>query len=73
MAKQSYSIVEYYAEHKGYKCGYCKSPNTNFSHGEREDIQMWSTLYFISYQIPSCHSKILSNMCILYWKFYTLR
>ncbi|EFN77973.1 arginyl-tRNA--protein transferase 1 isoform X1 [Harpegnathos saltator] len=33
MAKQSYSIVEYYAEHEGYKCGYCKSPNTNFSHG----------------------------------------
>ncbi|CAL1682932.1 unnamed protein product [Lasius platythorax] len=32
MAKQ-YSIVEYYAEHEGYKCGYCKSPNTNFSHG----------------------------------------
>ncbi|XP_014486231.1 PREDICTED: arginyl-tRNA--protein transferase 1 isoform X2 [Dinoponera quadriceps] len=34
MAKQSqYSIVEYYAEHEGYKCGYCKSPDTNFSHG----------------------------------------
>ncbi|XP_012218425.2 arginyl-tRNA--protein transferase 1 isoform X1 [Linepithema humile] len=28
-----YSIMEYYAEHEGYKCGYCKSPNTNFSHG----------------------------------------
>ncbi|XP_013199429.2 arginyl-tRNA--protein transferase 1 [Amyelois transitella] len=27
------SIVEYYPEHGGYKCGYCKSPNTNFSHG----------------------------------------
>ncbi|XP_072761277.1 arginyl-tRNA--protein transferase 1 isoform X2 [Anoplolepis gracilipes] len=33
MAKQSYSIVEYYAEHEGYKCGYCKSSDTNFSHG----------------------------------------
>lgn len=33
MAIQSYSIVEYYAEHEGYKCGYCKSPDTNFSHG----------------------------------------
>ncbi|XP_011158436.1 arginyl-tRNA--protein transferase 1 isoform X1 [Solenopsis invicta] len=31
--KQSYSIVEYYAEHEGYRCGYCKNPNTNFSHG----------------------------------------
>ncbi|XP_020290238.1 arginyl-tRNA--protein transferase 1 isoform X3 [Pseudomyrmex gracilis] len=27
------SIVEYYAEHEGYKCGYCKSPDTNVSHG----------------------------------------
>ncbi|XP_012154419.1 arginyltransferase 1 isoform X3 [Megachile rotundata] len=33
MAKQSYSIVEYYAEQERYSCGYCKSPNTNFSHG----------------------------------------
>ncbi|XP_011876561.1 PREDICTED: arginyl-tRNA--protein transferase 1 isoform X2 [Vollenhovia emeryi] len=31
--RQSYSIVEYYAEHEGYRCGYCKNPNTNFSHG----------------------------------------
>ncbi|KAI5642164.1 arginyl-tRNA--protein transferase 1 [Phthorimaea operculella] len=28
-----HSIVEYYAEHESYKCGYCKSPDTNFSHG----------------------------------------
>ncbi|KAK9301252.1 hypothetical protein QLX08_006330 [Tetragonisca angustula] len=33
MARQSYSIVEYYGEQDRYKCGYCKSPNTNFSHG----------------------------------------
>ncbi|KAL6259837.1 hypothetical protein P5V15_009747 [Pogonomyrmex californicus] len=31
---QSYSIVEYFTEHEGYRCGYCKSTNTNFSHGE---------------------------------------
>ncbi|XP_026321324.1 arginyl-tRNA--protein transferase 1 [Hyposmocoma kahamanoa] len=28
-----HSIVEYYAEHESYRCGYCKSPDTNFSHG----------------------------------------
>ncbi|XP_017761459.1 PREDICTED: arginyl-tRNA--protein transferase 1 [Eufriesea mexicana] len=33
MARHSYSIVEYYGEQDKYKCGYCKSPNTNFSHG----------------------------------------
>jgi len=35
--RQSYSIVEYYAEHEGYQCGYCKKPDTNFSHGKREN------------------------------------
>ncbi|XP_076752657.1 arginyltransferase 1 isoform X3 [Xylocopa sonorina] len=33
MAKPSYSIVEYYGEQDRYKCGYCKNPDTNFSHG----------------------------------------
>jgi len=28
------SIVEYFAEHEHYKCGYCGSPDTNSSHGE---------------------------------------
>lgn len=27
------SIVEYYAEHERYKCGYCKIPNKCYSHG----------------------------------------
>ncbi|CAH2984087.1 unnamed protein product [Chilo suppressalis] len=27
------SIVEYYSDHGGNRCGYCGSPNTNFSHG----------------------------------------
>ncbi|ROT69301.1 putative arginyl-tRNA--protein transferase 1 isoform X3 [Penaeus vannamei] len=29
----SYTILEYMRDHSGYKCGYCKSQNTNFSHG----------------------------------------
>ncbi|XP_074643511.1 arginyl-tRNA--protein transferase 1-like isoform X2 [Tubulanus polymorphus] len=32
MADQT-SIVEYYAEHEGYKCGYCGQSNSNYSHG----------------------------------------
>jgi len=27
------SIVEYFSGHEGYKCGYCKSTTTNYSHG----------------------------------------
>ncbi|KPI97013.1 Arginyl-tRNA--protein transferase 1 [Papilio xuthus] len=29
----SVSIIEYYAEHERYKCGYCKKPDTSYSHG----------------------------------------
>lgn len=36
------SIVEYYSEHGGYRCGYCSSPDTNFSHG------MWAHALTVS-------------------------
>lgn len=28
------SIVEYFSVHEGYKCGYCKSENSSYSHGK---------------------------------------
>jgi hypothetical protein len=34
-AGRDYSIVEYYAGHEGYRCGYCKSTDTNYSHGKQ--------------------------------------
>ena len=27
------SIVEYFAEHEHYRCGYCGNSDTNYSHG----------------------------------------
>lgn len=30
----NHSFIKYYSEHEGYKCGYCKRPDTNYSHGE---------------------------------------
>jgi len=30
----SYSIVEYFGGDDGYRCGYCKHENGNFSNGE---------------------------------------
>ena len=42
----SLSIVEYFAEHSGYKCGYCGTEDTNYSHG------MWAhTLTTQDYQV----------------------
>lgn len=29
----SYTVVEYFAEHERYRCGYCGSSDTNYSHG----------------------------------------
>ncbi|XP_043490055.1 arginyl-tRNA--protein transferase 1 isoform X1 [Polistes fuscatus] len=33
MSRKCLSIVEYYAQEEVHACGYCKSPDTNFSHG----------------------------------------
>ncbi|XP_066992523.2 arginyl-tRNA--protein transferase 1 isoform X2 [Anabrus simplex] len=33
MSLNNYSVVEYYAEHEKHRCGYCKSTDTNYSHG----------------------------------------
>ena len=45
-AGRSLSIVEYFAEHSGYKCGYCGNEDTNYSHG------MWAhTLTTKDYQV----------------------
>ena len=42
----SLSIVEYFAEHSGYRCGYCGQEDTNYSHG------MWGhTLTTEDYQV----------------------
>lgn len=45
MADRRFSTVNYFAENEGYRCGYCKNPDTNFSHG------MWAyTLTVHDYQ-----------------------
>lgn len=36
------SIIEYYSEHDGYKCGYCKKPNSNYNHGKILKIQIFT-------------------------------
>lgn len=28
------SIIEYFAENEKSKCGYCKKPDSNYSHGD---------------------------------------
>ena len=41
------SIVEYFAEHERYRCGYCGSSDTNYSHG-RYFMTKYSNLMCLS-------------------------
>ncbi|XP_050450736.1 arginyl-tRNA--protein transferase 1 isoform X5 [Cataglyphis hispanica] len=68
MAKQSYSIVEYYAEHEGYECGYCKSPDTNFSHGmwaHSLTVQDYQSLIDRGWRRSGCYcyKPIMNQIC----------
>lgn len=53
----SLSIVEYFAEHSGYRCGYCGQEDTNYSHG------MWGhTLTTEDYQVGPVSSHLSSRL-----------
>ena len=58
----SLSIVEYFAENSGYRCGYCGQEDTNYSHG------MWAhTLTTQDYQvitIGNSNNYIFEVFCI---------
>ncbi|CAH2092903.1 unnamed protein product [Euphydryas editha] len=69
------SIIEYYSEHDGYKCGYCKKPNTNYNHG------LWAhTMTVTDYQDlidrgwrrsgKYCYKPVLDVICC---PMYTIR
>ncbi|XP_045775221.1 arginyl-tRNA--protein transferase 1 isoform X1 [Maniola jurtina] len=69
------SLVEYFSERDGYKCGYCKKPNSNYSHG------MWAHMMTVhDYQDlidrgwrrsgQYCYKPILDVVCC---PMYTIR
>ena len=55
----SLSIVEYFAEHSGYRCGYCGQEDTNYSHG------MWGhTLTTEDYQVGPVRQLMSARTCV---------
>ncbi|XP_043466754.1 arginyl-tRNA--protein transferase 1 [Leptopilina heterotoma] len=75
MASISCSIVKYHSEQTDYRCGYCKNPNSNFSHG------MWAhTLTVQDYQNlidrgwrrsgSYCYKPVMDKICC---PAYTIR
>ncbi len=45
--------MEYFSEHEGYRCGYCKSEDTNYSHG------MWAHVLTVQdYQVYYRRSSV---------------
>ncbi|KAK7483279.1 hypothetical protein BaRGS_00025446 [Batillaria attramentaria] len=75
MASRERSIVEYFAEHEHYRCGYCGGKDTNYSHG------MWAhALTVEDYQDlidrgwrrsgKYCYKPTMNQMCCPH---YTIR
>jgi hypothetical protein len=66
MSSRNYSIVEYYAEHGGYRCGYCKATDTNYSHGKREIENIRVGTMRVINAIWLVKTKTLANFITLY-------
>jgi hypothetical protein len=46
MNMSAHSIVDYRSEHGGYRCGYCGSPNTNYSCGMSSNFDSFNFCLF---------------------------
>ena len=72
MARRERSIVEYFAEHERYRCGYCGSSDTNYSHGlfffSRLSVMVDLNVMFVAWLSElqvSCQGKQL-ELCVNY-------
>ncbi|PNF20433.1 Arginyl-tRNA--protein transferase 1 [Cryptotermes secundus] len=75
MSSINYSIVEYYAEHGGYRCGYCKSSDSNYSYGmwaRNMTVQDYQDLIDRGWRRSGryCYKPTLNVMCC---PTYTIR
>jgi len=58
------TIVEYFAEHERYRCGYCGSKDTNYSHGKRD-------LLYTLFHFWNCSHSVCC-MTLLFWFVLTI-
>lgn len=59
------SIVDYFSSHDGYKCGYCKSENTCYSHGKYL-VWNFTTAFLHLLNNPSFNITFLTKLSFVY-------
>ena len=59
----NHSIVEYFGDSGGHRCGYCSSSDTNFSHGKPSSIPVATPLP-VNSLLANCKTGLLPELFI---------
>ena len=59
----NHSIVEYFGDSGGHRCGYCNSSDTNFSHGKPSSITV-ATPLLVNSLLANCKTGLLPELFI---------
>ena len=59
--KMAKSIVEYFREHEGYRCGYCGSKDSNYSHG-----RSFHHMVHILFKDKNVVLNKMSQVCVIF-------
>ena len=59
----NHSIVEYFGDSGGHRCGYCNSSDTNFSHGKPSSIPV-ATPLLVNSLLANCKTGLLPELFI---------
>ena len=67
----NHSIVEYFGDSGGHRCGYCNSSDTNFSHGKPSSITV-ATPFLVNSLLANCKTVYSQNCLLVRESLYTL-
>ena len=67
----NHSIVEYFGDSGGHRCGYCNSSDTNFSHGKPSFITV-ATPLLVNSLLANCKTVYSQNCLLVRESLYTL-
>ena len=59
----NHSIVEYFGDSGGHRCGYCNSSDTNFSHGKPSSIPV-ATPLLVNSLLANCKTGLLPELFV---------
>lgn len=67
----NHSIVEYFGDSGGHRCGYCNSSDTNYSHGKPSSITV-ATPLLVNSLLANCKTVYSQNCLLVRESLYTL-